>query len=119
MSITTAMQRNKLMHLENTMVLYGIYNAETLENLLKTVHNLHSRQTLYKNLVSDRTSAPYESYSQMHNLHGIQHYAVNSMLYLRTIKDKYNKFMMNVSHSYTYMLRQSEFWLKVIYQFHS
>ena len=29
MSVTMDMQRNKLMHLENTMVMYGIYNAET------------------------------------------------------------------------------------------
>ena len=89
MSVTTYMQRNKLMHLENTMVMYGIYNAETLENLVKTVHALHSRQTLYENLFTGRTSAAYESYSQMCGSHGIHHYAVNSMLYLRTIKDKY------------------------------
>ena len=48
MSVTTDIQRNKLMHLENTMVMYGIYNAETLENLVITVHTLHSRQTLYR-----------------------------------------------------------------------
>ena len=47
MSITTDAQRNKLMHLRNTLVMYGIYNSETLENLVKTVHTLHSRQTLY------------------------------------------------------------------------
>ena len=29
MSILMDMQRNKLMHLENTIVMYGIYNAET------------------------------------------------------------------------------------------
>ena len=29
MSISTDMQRNKLMHLENTLVMYGIYNAKT------------------------------------------------------------------------------------------
>ena len=46
-SISTDMQRNKLMHLENTLVIYGIYNAETLENLVKTVHALDSRQTYY------------------------------------------------------------------------
>ena len=116
MSVTTDMQRNKLMHLENTMVMYGIYNAETLENLVRTVHALHSRQTLYENLFTGRTSAAYNSYLQMHGSHGIQHYAINSMLYLRTIKDK---FIMNLSHSHAYMLRQSDFWLKVIYQFHS
>ena len=47
MSISTDAQRNKLMHLENTLVMYGIYNAETLEKLVKTVHALHSRQSLY------------------------------------------------------------------------
>ena len=31
MSISTDMQRNKPMHLENTLVMYEIYNANTLE----------------------------------------------------------------------------------------
>ena len=35
MSISMDTQRNKLIHLENTLVMYGIYNAETLENLVK------------------------------------------------------------------------------------
>ena len=33
------------MHLENTLVMYGVYNAEILERQVKTVHALHSRQT--------------------------------------------------------------------------
>ena len=86
MSIQTNIPRNKLMHLENNLVMYGVHNAETL---IKTVHALHSRQTLYKNLFAGKTSAAYEFYTQMHGERGIQHYAINSMLYLRTIKDKY------------------------------
>ena len=43
MSISTDMQRNKLMHLENSLVMYGIYNAETLEKLVKIVQVIHSR----------------------------------------------------------------------------
>ena len=66
MSISTDAQRNKLMHLENTLVMYGIYNTEILENLAKTVHALHSRQTLYKSLFAGQTSAAYEAYLQMH-----------------------------------------------------
>ena len=89
MTIQTDIQRNKLMHLENTLVMYGVYNAETLEKLVKTVHALHSRQTLYESLFAGKTLATYEFYSQMHSSHGIQHYAVNSVLYLRTITDKY------------------------------
>ena len=32
MSNQATMQCNKLMKLDNTMLMYGIYNAETLEN---------------------------------------------------------------------------------------
>ena len=81
-SILMDAQRNKLMHLENTLVMYIIYNAKTLESLVKTVHTLHSQQTLYKSLFAGKTSAAYEAYLQMHGTHGIQHYAVNSMLCL-------------------------------------
>ena len=91
MSISTDAQRNKLMHLENTLVMYGIYNTETLENLVKTVHALHSRQTLHKGLFAGQTSAAYQAYLQMHGKCSIQHYAVNSMLYLGIMKDKYMK----------------------------
>ena len=82
MSISMNTQRNKLVHLENTLVMYGIYNAKTLGNVTKTVHAIHSRQTLYEGLFAGQTSAAYVAYSQMHGAHGIQHYAVNSMLYL-------------------------------------
>ena len=33
MEIKTDIQCYKLIHLENTMVMYGVYNAETFENL--------------------------------------------------------------------------------------
>ena len=35
-------QCNKLMKLDDTMLMYGIYNAETLEKLIKTVHKIHN-----------------------------------------------------------------------------
>ena len=89
MSVSTDMHRNKLMHLENTLIMYGIYNAETLEKLIKTVHLLYDHQSMYESLFAGQASAVYEAYSQMHGQCGIQHYAVNSMLYLCTIKEKY------------------------------
>ena len=42
MSTTTDAQRNKLMHLENLLIMYGVYNAETLSKLVKTARVLHS-----------------------------------------------------------------------------
>ena len=52
LDIQSITQCNKLMHLENSMVMYGIYNAETLEKLKNTVHHSHNITT------------PYENYSQ-------------------------------------------------------
>ena len=42
MSNQASMQCNKLMKLDNTMLMYGIYNAETLEKLINTVHEIHN-----------------------------------------------------------------------------
>ena len=39
MDSKTTIQHNKLVHLENSMVMYGIYNAETLEHLINKVHH--------------------------------------------------------------------------------
>ena len=90
-------QRNKHTHLENTMVMYGVHNVETLETLIKTVYALHSREFMYEKLFAGQLTQAYECYSQMHGDHGIHHYAINSMLYLRMTKDKYiemyNKFI--------------------------
>ena len=106
------------MHLENTLVMYRIYNAKTLENLVKTVHALHSRQTLYEGLFAGQTSAAYEAYSQMHGTHGIQHHAVNAMLYLQKIKDKYIENYNELILQLKYILKQLEFWQKGICPFH-
>ena len=54
------------MHLENTLVMYRIYNAEMLEKLVKRVHVLHSRQSSYESFFAGKTSVVYEFYSQMH-----------------------------------------------------
>ena len=35
-------QLNKLMKLDDTMLMYGICNAETLEKLIKIVHKIHN-----------------------------------------------------------------------------
>ena len=80
MSSKVDIKRNKLIHLENTLVMYRVYNAETLQKLIKNVHTLHSRQSMYEKLSSGQITKPYEYYSQMHEDHGIQHCAINLML---------------------------------------
>ena len=71
--------------------MYSIYNPETLEKLVKMVQVIHGGQSLIEALFSGQSVAAYEMYSQMHGACSIQHYMINSMLYLHTIKNKYIK----------------------------
>ena len=43
-------QHNKLMKIDDTMLMYGIYNAETLEKLIKTVHEIHNATSSHEKL---------------------------------------------------------------------
>ena len=43
-------QHNKLLKLDNTMLMYGIYNAETLEKLINTIHNIHNVTSSHEKL---------------------------------------------------------------------
>ena len=63
MSITTDAQRNKLMHLENLLVMYGVCNVETLSKLVQTARVLHSRQMLVEQLFAGQQVQAYGIYS--------------------------------------------------------
>ena len=36
------LQCNNFFHLEDSMIIYGIYNSDTLEQLIETVHRIHN-----------------------------------------------------------------------------
>ena len=81
-------QCNKLIQLENSMIMYGIYNADTLGKLINTVHNIHNTTSLHKRLFGEQ-----QSFLTLRSLYanslGLHHYSINSLLYLRPVQDKY------------------------------
>ena len=81
-------QCNKLMKLENLMLMYGVYNAKTLEKLINTVHNIHNTTSSHERLFGSEHSPSIFQTLYAHSL-GLQHYSTNSLLYLRIILDKY------------------------------
>ena len=99
---------NKLICLEDTMVMYGVYNAETLEKLTNTIHHMHNTKPLHAKLFTRQLTTAYRWYINSHSTQGLQHYAINSLLYLRAIKDKYvqvyNEFIKQL-HIYAEALR--------------
>ena len=52
-------QHNKLLKLDNTMLMYGIYNAETLEKLINTVQELHNVTFSHERLFAGNITPPY------------------------------------------------------------
>ena len=48
------LQRNKVFHLDNSMVTYGIYSSDTLEQLIDTVHKMHYQTTWMKDYLAVR-----------------------------------------------------------------
>ena len=76
------------MQLENSLLMYGIYNTETLEKLITTVHNIHNTTSSHERLFLGQQSSLTIKSLYTHSL-GIHHYSINSLLYLRTIQDKY------------------------------
>ena len=89
MSITTYAQRNKLMHLENLLIMYGVYDVETLSELVQMARVLHSWQMLVEQIFTGQQVWAYEIYTKMQDAHGVQYYITNSLLYLQTIKENY------------------------------
>ena len=81
-------QHNKLMQLENSMLMYGVYNMETLEKLINTVHNIHNTTSSHERLFAGQHSSLTPESLYAHSL-GLHHHSINSLLYLRTIQDKY------------------------------
>ena len=81
-------EQNRLMKLDDTMLMYGIYNAEMLEKLINTVHEIHNATSSH-----ERLFAGEQNHSLFRILYtdalGIQQYATNSLLFLRIIQDKY------------------------------
>ena len=84
----TTIQCNNVMHLEDSMLRYSIYNEETLEKLIKMVHCIHNFASPNEKLFAGQcgTALLQPIYA---NMQGIQHYSIHSLLYLRIVKEKY------------------------------
>ena len=61
---------------------------------------MHNITTSHEKLFAAHLNTTYMWYINTHGTQGIQHYAINSLLYLRKIKEKYiqmyNKFIMQL-----------------------
>ena len=84
----TALQGNKIHHLEDTMIKYGIYNSDTLTEFIETVHRMHNTTSWRERTFVGKLNQWLELYLHQD---GVHHYAINSILFLISIRAKYVK----------------------------
>ena len=41
---------NRVFHFEDSMIMYGVYNVDTLEKLIQMVHKMNNRSVWYEKL---------------------------------------------------------------------
>ena len=100
----TDLQQYKIHHLEDTMIMYGVYNSDTLTELIDTVHRMHNTTSWRERTFAGKLNQWLELYL---NQEGVGHYAVNSKLFLTSIREKYMKM-------YERFLEQLKMYTKVI-----
>ena len=88
MNKKTNVQCNQIHHLEDTMIMYGVYNSDTLTDLIDTVHRMQNFTTWNEKTFTGKLHDWMEIYAQDE---GIHNYAINCVLFLTTVREKYVK----------------------------
>ena len=68
--------------------------SDTLETLIDTVHKLHNQRTWYEKLFVGKID---DWYLLVLVKKGVGHYAINSLLFLTTAREKMSKCMKDLS----------------------
>ena len=80
-------EHNRFYHLEDTMIMYGKYNSDTLTNLIDMVHRMHNLTSLKERLFVGRVN---EWLKQQLTCYDDEHsHSITTLLFLRTINEKY------------------------------
>ena len=84
----TDSQRNQIHHLEDTMIMYGVYNADTLTAPINTVHKMQNTTTWKERTFAGKLNKIYQLYV---NEEGTHNFTINSVPFLTTMREKYVK----------------------------
>ena len=96
MNKKTSIQHNRIHHLEDTMIMYGVYNLDILTELIDTVNRIQNFTTWNEKTFAGKLHDCMEIYSQDKGMHN---YAINSVLFLTTVREKYVKCMKDLSRN--------------------
>ena len=78
---------NRVYHLEDTMIMYGKYNSDTLMDLINTVHQMHNVTTWKEKIFVSEMNKWLKN--ELAHIHNEFDYSTDAFLFLTTIKEKY------------------------------
>ena len=70
------------------MIMYSVYNSDTLTALIDTVHKMQNITTWKERTFTGKLNQMYQLYM---NEEGEHNFAINSILFLTTVREKYIK----------------------------
>ena len=78
---------NRVYHLEDTMIMYGKYNSDTLMELVKTVHQMQNVMTWKEKIFVSQIIKWLKH--KLADIHNVFDYSIDAMSFLTTVKEKY------------------------------
>ena len=81
------MSHNRVYHLEDTMIMHGKYNSDTLMDLIEMVHKMHNLPTWKEKIFISKINDWLKN--ELAHIHNEFDYSIDATLFLTTIKEKY------------------------------
>ena len=82
MNKKTDVHCNQIHHLEDSMIMYSVYNSDTLKGLIDTMHRMQNFTTWNEKTFAGKLHDWMEIYSQDE---GMCNYAINSVVFFTTV----------------------------------
>ena len=106
----------KFIYLEDSVVMYDVYNVETLEKLINTIPQMHNITTPNERLLAGDLST---AFTWNVNKKGVHHYAINKLI-SKNIKSKIWNNVWRIHHTAMHVCKSNRSSLKKgIYLFQS
>ena len=80
-------EHNRVYHLEDTMIMYGKYNSDTLMELVNMVHQMQNVTTWKEQIFVSKMNNWLKH--KLENIHSEFDYSMDAVLFLTSIKEKY------------------------------
>ena len=83
----TNIDHNRVYHLEDTMIMYGKYNSDTLMELVNTVHQMQNVTTWKEKVFVSEMNKCLKC--KLEDIHNKFDYLIDAVLFLTMVKEKY------------------------------